>query len=81
MGLHISLNFDNLTIPTGERLLVWKTTRLYLQPYGAPVKVFTHANNGRLLYIDPEEFAALVLEFNSTTQFKIRFQDYRNGKI
>ena len=81
MGVGISLIFDNLAIPTGEKLLVRKTTKGYLQPYGAPVKVFTHANNGKLHYIQPERLLALVLEFNSTTQFKIRFQDSFKGKI
>ena len=82
LGFHsFSLLFDNLTIPPGEKLLIRKTTRLYLQPYGEAVKVFTHANNGRLHYIEPHRMEALALEFNSTTQFKIRFQDYNRGTI
>lgn len=76
----LSLIFKNLTIPPGEKLLVWKTTRLYLNVDGDPVKVFTHVNSGNLHYIGPDDVNALLLEFNSTTHFKISFQEYKRGK-
>ena len=75
----ILLIFDNLTIPAGERLLIWKTTLLSLQPVkDNPIGVFSPADNGKLYYIGLDH-DAVVLEFNSTTQFQIRFQEYRQG--
>ena len=75
----ILLIFDNLTIPVGERLLIWKTTLLSLQPVkDNPIGVFSPADNGKLYYIGLDH-DAVVLEFNSTTQFQIRFQEYRQG--
>ncbi|CAB4020673.1 Hypothetical predicted protein, partial [Paramuricea clavata] len=70
----ISLFFDNVNIPVGERLLIWKATWVYLKPDGNPVKVFTHANSGKFHYIGPE--SGVIFEFNSTTEFTIRLQKY-----
>ena len=76
----ISLIFDNLTIPVGERLLVWRTTAVDLKPWnGNPNAVFTPADNGKLYYVGPDYEEAVILEFNSITQFQVRFQDDRGS--
>ena len=77
-ALTISLIFDNLTIPVGERLLVWKTTIGYLQPRnGNPDAVFTPADNGKPYYLGSTSH--VILEFNSITQFQVRFQEYKGS--
>ncbi|XP_028413847.1 uncharacterized protein LOC114536692 [Dendronephthya gigantea] len=80
-GGTVSILFDNLTIPVGEKLTIWKVAGTknysrYFEPHGSPLKVFTHADSGRFHYIAPGVLRTLVLDFNSTTQFKIRFYKY-----